>query len=185
MTKECVISCTSACWAMVLASTAYTLRAPAWAAKNDRIPEPHPTSNTTYRQRIREGGGTEGWNGYNKTAQLIKYYIWILPTEIKWDFRTLGFCGGTLQRISLWFVKKIFFNGTKGCASPAFFSMDNSSAAKWNKCITVIEVYIRDHQWSYGTKQKSNEATTPRQRTNNQCQCCLARKTRCACSKQT
>ncbi|KPP65558.1 hypothetical protein Z043_116016 [Scleropages formosus] len=39
---------TSACCAMVLASTAYTFLAPAWAAKNERIPDPQPTSSTTW-----------------------------------------------------------------------------------------------------------------------------------------
>lgn len=37
--------------AMGLDSTAYTLVAPAWTAKNDRMPEPQHTSRTTYRDR--------------------------------------------------------------------------------------------------------------------------------------
>jgi len=32
---------------MVDASTAYTLEAPDWTAKNDRMPDPAPTSRTT------------------------------------------------------------------------------------------------------------------------------------------
>lgn len=35
--------------AILLASMAYTFLAPAWTAKNDRIPDPAPTSNTTWR----------------------------------------------------------------------------------------------------------------------------------------
>lgn len=42
--------------AIGLDSTAYTLVAPAWTAKKDRIPEPQHTSRTTYRDRKREGG---------------------------------------------------------------------------------------------------------------------------------
>lgn len=37
--------------AMGLDSTAYTLVAPAWTAKNERMPEPQHTSRTTYRDR--------------------------------------------------------------------------------------------------------------------------------------
>lgn len=42
--------------AMGLDSTAYTLAAPAWTAKKDRIPDPQHTSRTTYRDRKRRGG---------------------------------------------------------------------------------------------------------------------------------
>ena len=42
---------TSHCSAMLDASTAYTLRAPAWIAKKDRMPEPAPTSRTTWQQQ--------------------------------------------------------------------------------------------------------------------------------------
>lgn len=38
-------------WAMGLDSTAYTLVAPAWTAKKDRMPEPQHTSRTTYQGR--------------------------------------------------------------------------------------------------------------------------------------
>lgn len=41
--KNCIKN-TSQCCAIDEASTAYTFRAPAWAAKNERIPEPAPTS---------------------------------------------------------------------------------------------------------------------------------------------
>lgn len=41
--------------AIGLDSTAYTLVAPAWTAKKDRIPEPQHTSRTTYRDRKRKG----------------------------------------------------------------------------------------------------------------------------------
>jgi len=37
-----------ACLAMSVASTAYTFLAPAWAAKMARIPDPVPTSSTTF-----------------------------------------------------------------------------------------------------------------------------------------
>jgi len=40
------------CLAMLDASMAYTRFAPAWMAKNDRIPDPAPTSKTIYIQTV-------------------------------------------------------------------------------------------------------------------------------------
>ena len=42
--------------AMLLASMAYTFLAPAWMAKKDRMPEPAPTSNTTWKYNKQEKG---------------------------------------------------------------------------------------------------------------------------------
>ena len=41
---------------MLLASMAYTFLAPAWMAKKDRMPEPAPTSNTTWKYNKQEKG---------------------------------------------------------------------------------------------------------------------------------
>lgn len=48
---------TSAYCATELASTAYTLLAPAWTAKNDSIPDPQPTSRTTWKGKRRQERG--------------------------------------------------------------------------------------------------------------------------------
>lgn len=48
--KERIVH-TSAYFATELASTAYTLLAPAWTAKKDNIPVPQPTSRTTYKNK--------------------------------------------------------------------------------------------------------------------------------------
>ena len=47
---------TSAYCATEPASTAQTLRAPACTAKNDSIPDPQPTSKTTWKEMRRQKG---------------------------------------------------------------------------------------------------------------------------------
>lgn len=58
---------------MGLDSTAYTLVAPAWTAKKDRMPEPQHTSRTTYRGR----GGSRDRFSYN--VQIFSH--WLSPNR--------------------------------------------------------------------------------------------------------
>lgn len=63
---------TSAYCATELASTAYTLLAPACTAKNDSIPDPQPTSRTTWKKKQRQerGENTRRYPGPMPTLSL-------------------------------------------------------------------------------------------------------------------
>lgn len=63
-------------WAMGLDSTAYTLVAPAWTAKKDRMPEPQHTSRTTYRGR----GGKSAKRGVSYNVQIFS--LRFLPNSV-------------------------------------------------------------------------------------------------------
>lgn len=90
---------------MGLDSTAYTLVAPAWTAKKDRMPEPQHTSRTTYQGRR---GGSRDRFSYNFSRYSLSGFhltdaIWSSPKSFRKCEKLTFFCA---MRCCLYIVKR-------------------------------------------------------------------------------